>query len=388
MMAFSPISYHYIDMQRRIRQFQAKLKAEGLNGFAMLPGPLLDYLSGAHFHLMERAILVWIPSNETQPLLLLAPGFEIAMLAPGDLAWETFEWNDTEGPGEAFIKLAEAIRAQSGSGQIHAGVDPLNLRFQEWNFLTKALAPTAIEWVDASNWLAGIRAVKDDVELESLRKAASMVTDALKSTLPQIRVGMSEKSIANLLKIELLKVGSEILPFEPLIQSGPNSAVPHGSPGDRCLQEGDLLLMDFGARYQGYVSDITRTFHIGPASEQAKVIHSTVQAANLKATQITRPGTTCGDIDAAARTVIEEAGYGQYFTHRTGHGMGLECHEPPFMVKASVQPLVVGHVFTIEPGIYIPGFGGVRIEDDVVVTETGYEVLTQFDRSLMELDPR
>lgn len=374
-------------MQRRIRQFQAKLKAEGLNGFAMLPGPLLAYLSGAHFHLMERAILVWIPSNESQPLLLLAPGFEIAMLEPGDLSWETFEWNDTEGPGEAFKKLAAAICNQCGGNRIHAGVDPLNLRFQEWNLLSQALAPSSIEWVDSSSWLAGIRAVKDEVELEHLRKAASMVTDALKETLPQIRVGMSEKAIANLLKIELLKVGSEILPFEPLIQSGPNSAVPHGAPGDRCLQEGDLLLMDFGARYQGYVSDITRTFHIGPASERAKEIHAAVQAANQKATQITRPGTTCGDIDAAARTVIEEAGFGQYFTHRTGHGMGLECHEPPFMVKAAVQPLVTGHVFTIEPGIYIPGFGGVRIEDDVVVTESGFEILTQFDRDLKELNP-
>ncbi len=373
-------------MLKRIQQFQAQLRAEKLDGFALLPGPLLDYLTGSHFHLMERAILCWIPSNENDPLLLVAPGFEISMLNPTELNWKMFPWDDTSGPASAFSEMAAAMVETLGTKAIRAGLDPLNLRFQEWNWLEISLKPNEVNWVDGTSWLVGIRAVKDEAELELLRKAAAMATTSLSVVLPQIRLGMTEKELAGLLKIELLRVGSETLPFEPLIQSGPNSAIPHGSPGNRQIQQGDLLLMDFGARHRGYVSDITRTFHIGPASDKAQKIHAAVLDANQKATQQTRSGLKCGDIDRIARTAIEDAGFGKYFTHRTGHGMGLECHEPPYMVKGSAQSLAVGHVFTIEPGIYIPEFGGVRIEDDIVVTEDGFEVLTQFNRELIELN--
>ena len=373
------------DMLNRLDQFKSRLRSENLDGFALMPGPLLSYLTGAHLHVMERAILTWIPAEKDSSIHLVAPNFETAMVDTTSFAWKMYPWSDSQGAKSAFDLLAENIRSSSPSETIRVGLDPLNVRYQEWWALEKSLSPISVHWIDASVWLSEVRAVKDAQELSLLRIAAKMATDSLNRLLPQIKVGQAEHEISNILKIELLKVGSESLPFEPLIQSGPNSAIPHASPGSRRLEKGDFLLIDFGARHKGYVSDITRTFHIGPASERAREIHETVRLANLKALEITKPGVTCGEIDDAARSVIESAGMGEYFTHRTGHGMGLECHEPPYMVAGSNHPLQSGHVFTIEPGIYIPEFGGVRIEDDVIVTDQDGEAITDFPRELIEL---
>jgi Xaa-Pro dipeptidase len=175
--------------------------------------------------------------------------------------------------------------------------------------------------------------------------------------------------------------------FGTIVASGPNSANPHHSNGDRPFAAGDLIIMDGGAWHQGYASDITRTIALGQPSVEARRIYELVKAANAAGrAAATRPGATGETIDQAARQVIEQGGYGPQFIHRTGHGLGMEVHEPPYIVGGSRDPLPVGATFTVEPGVYISGVGGVRIEDDVVVTEEGAESLTSFDRDLIVVE--
>jgi Xaa-Pro aminopeptidase len=173
-----------------------------------------------------------------------------------------------------------------------------------------------------------------------------------------------------------------VLSFPSLVQSGPNSALPHLEPSNRKLAPGDFILLDFGAAYDGYKADTTRMAVVGPPSEQQREMHQVVLDAHDAAIAAVRPGVTTGDVDAAARDVIERAGYGERFFHRVGHGLGLEGHEDPSLDPGSRTVLEPGMVFTVEPGVYIPGFGGVRIEDDVAVTADGCRLLTRADRSL------
>ena len=194
---------------------------------------------------------------------------------------------------------------------------------------------------------------------------------------------MTEREIAGRLTAALLRHGGESVPIEPHVQSGPNTALPHGATSDRRVEIGDFLLLDFVTTVAGYYADITRTFVVGaePTAEQRRV-YETVLAANAAGRAAARPGVTGEELDAIVRRVIDDAGYGPNFIHRTGHGLGLEVHEEPQIVAGNRTPLAPGMVFTIEPGIYLPGWGGVRIEDDVVVTEDGCESLTSYSRDL------
>jgi Xaa-Pro dipeptidase len=216
-----------------------------------------------------------------------------------------------------------------------------------------------------------------------MRQAVQIAQNALEATLPLIKIGMTERDLAAELTIQLLRHGSDpALPFSPIISGGPNSANPHASPSERTLQSGDLLVIDWGATHEGYVSDLTRTFAIGEIDEEYRKIHEIVQQANAAGRAAGKPGLACAEIDKAARKVIEDAGYGQYFTHRTGHGLGMEGHEDPYMRSDNQQLLETGMAYTVEPGIYLPGRNGVRIEDDVIVTEDGSESLSDLPREI------
>ena len=206
---------------------------------------------------------------------------------------------------------------------------------------------------------------------------------ALHRLLEWVKPGKTEHEIAAELSRLLKEVGSDDDSFE-MVQTGPNSALPHGSLTHRTLGRDEFLLIDFGGSQHGYPADITRTFCLGAPTEEMRKIYDTVLAANHAAAAVVRPGISCGEVDKAARSVIEAAGYGEYFIHRTGHGLGLEIHELPQIASGVASALETGMVFTIEPGIYIPGLGGVRIEDNVHVTEDGVEVLTQYPRRLTQ----
>jgi Xaa-Pro dipeptidase len=194
---------------------------------------------------------------------------------------------------------------------------------------------------------------------------------------------MTEKELAADLVTQLLKYGSEPeLPFSPIVSGGPNSANPHASPTERKLQSGDLLVIDYGATVDGYISDITRTFAVGEVDAEYEKIHKIVQQANAAGRAAGKPGVPCAEVDKAARDVIEETGYGEYFTHRTGHGIGMEPHEEPYMRGDNMQLLEPGMAYTVEPGIYLPGRNGVRVEDNIVVTEDGSESLSDLLREM------
>jgi Xaa-Pro dipeptidase len=194
---------------------------------------------------------------------------------------------------------------------------------------------------------------------------------------------MTEREIGTELVMQTLVAGSDSdLPFAPIVASGPNGALPHASMTDRAIQRGDLLTLDWGAAKNGYIADLTRTFAVGPVDDELKRIYEAVKAANAAAKACAKPGVSAAEVDAAARQVITAAGYGEYFTHRVGHGLGLEGHEDPSMHGRNELTLTPGITFTIEPGIYLPGRGGVRIEDDVVVTADGCESLSTYPREL------
>jgi Xaa-Pro aminopeptidase len=246
-------------------------------------------------------------------------------------------------------------------------------------------ASSRLSFLDAEPLLASLRIRKDSSEVACMRKAVELTEAALEAVLIVLHPGMSERAIAGLLISELRERGAEGLSFEPIVVSGPNSALPHGVPGERRLGEGDPLLFDFGAIAGGYASDITRTVFIGKADDELKKVYEVVKRANQAGRAAARPGREIQEVDRAARRVIVEAGYGQYFTHRTGHGLGLEIHEPPYAREGDRTILEEGMTFTVEPGIYLPGKGGVRIEDDLLITPDGCESLTTFGRDLKVL---
>jgi Xaa-Pro aminopeptidase len=245
-----------------------------------------------------------------------------------------------------------------------------------WFDSLRKLGPfTLVDTPDPTN---DVRAVKTQAEIESLRKAATLADSAFGELLSELRVGMNEADVALRLEWLMRTAGSEGVAFDANVSAGENTALNHYNPalGRRSLHRGDLLLFDFGACVDGYRSDITRTVSVGRPTKQAIAIYDLVLQANLAGIAAVAAGKTGIEVDAAARTVIADSGYGDKFGHGLGHGIGLEIHERPSLSTQSKDTLVAGMVTTVEPGIYIPGFGGVRIEDDVVVTETGCEVIT------------
>lgn len=242
------------------------------------------------------------------------------------------------------------------------------------------------ELVPLSGIVEGFRVVKDPDEVESIRQAACLGIEALEATLPQIRPGCRENHIAATLEGELRRRGSEWHPFPTIVASGPRSALPHAGTSDRPVGVGEWLLLDFGVQVDGYCADITRTVVVGArADERQRAIYDLVREAQLRAIRHLRIGMTGRDADALARSVIAEKGFADAFGHSLGHGLGLEVHEEPRLARTSSDPLPDGAVVTVEPGIYLPGWGGVRIEDDVHLTAGGARLLTDGRTVLREL---
>ncbi len=253
-------------------------------------------------------------------------------------------------------------------------------------FVAESGEGSAWKWRPALNLVEVLRETKDDGELAHIRTAVAIAEHALARTLPQVRAGMTELAVAGILEYEMRLAGSERTAFETIVAAGPRSALPHARASAQVIQRGDLLLFDFGATSGGYVSDITRTFIVDHAPDaRQQEVHDVVREANGSASAAVRAGMRGRDADALARDYIERRGFGAAFGHSTGHGIGLEIHEAPRLAKTAEAPLPPGAVVTIEPGIYLEGWGGVRIEDDVVLTSEGPVVLTSFERGLVQL---
>jgi Xaa-Pro aminopeptidase len=256
----------------------------------------------------------------------------------------------------------------------------------EWLTRTWQSRGASISLRSTERLVERFRAVKDAAEVTLLRESAKRLTAVAATAIDSVRSGLAERDVAAAIETALRQAGYERAAFDTIVASGPNSALPHYRAGDRVLHAGDLVVLDFGGVLDGYCSDLTRTVSVGNPSPEALRLHSAVRAAQAAAIEAVKPGTTTADVDRAAREVLVEHGLGEAFGHGTGHGLGLDVHEEPRVSKprsdVSPERLEPGMVFTIEPGAYVPGFGGVRIEDDVLVTETGYEVLTSVPRDL------
>ncbi len=231
--------------------------------------------------------------------------------------------------------------------------------------------------------ISSFRGVKEDWELERMRKAQEITDKAFAEVLGRIQVGMTEKELAAELIYCLYKNGGEGLSFDPIVVSGPNTSLPHGVPGERKIQAGDFVTMDFGVIYRGYCSDMTRTVAVGFATEEMQDVYNTVLKAQTAAIAASKPGMMGKEIDGIARGIITEAGYGSYFGHGYGHSLGLEVHEAPNSGPASEAVMVKGVVSSAEPGIYLPGKFGVRIEDCIIFTEDGNEDMAKSPKNLI-----
>lgn len=241
------------------------------------------------------------------------------------------------------------------------------------------------ELVPVSGIVEALRSIKTAEELAIMKKAAKIADDAFEHVLGYIKPGAKEIDISNELEFYMRKLGATSSSFDTIVASGERSALPHGVASDKEIQSGELVTLDFGALYQGYCSDITRTVAVGEINEQLRTIYDTVLEAQLRGVDGIKPGITGKEADAITRDYITEKGYGDYFGHSTGHGVGLEVHETPSLASRSEQKLEPGMVVTIEPGIYVPGVGGCRIEDDLVVTKSGNERLTFAKKELIQL---
>ena len=241
------------------------------------------------------------------------------------------------------------------------------------------------QWRPTVDLVETLRERKDADELALIEAANGIAIRALERTLPQLRVGMTELEVAGVLEKSLRDEGSEGFPFESIVASGPRSALPHARSTSRTIEAGDFLLLDFGAETKGYCADVTRTFVMGRAAPEQRAVYEVVRAANETASHRVRAGMTGRDADAIARDYIEQRGYGDLFGHSLGHGLGLEVHEAPRLARTAEGALAEGAVVTIEPGIYRPGWGGVRIEDDVFLGPNGPKILTSFTHELIEL---
>jgi Xaa-Pro aminopeptidase len=345
---------------RRMARASDQADAAGLTGVLIAPGPDLLYLAGyMPVAITERLTLLVVQKHREPAMILPVLERPDAEAAPSAGAIALTDWRDGEDP----YALAAPLLEPDGVYAISDSAWALQL-------LGLQAALPATRYVAMTSALPMLRAVKDTDELERLA-AAGAAADACYEEISQVRfAGRTENEVAADLAALLISHGHSQVDFT-VVGSGPNGANPHHEAGDRTIQEGDMVVLDFGGLKDGYGSDTSRTVHVGEPDDEEREVHEIVRRAQQAGFEAVRPGVACQEIDRAARKVISDAGYGEQFIHRVGHGIGLTTHEPPYMVEGEEHPIEPGMCFSIEPGIYLPGRFGVRIEDIVVATQDG-----------------
>jgi Xaa-Pro dipeptidase len=338
------------DRQARLR---AAAKTRGIDAIFVTPSTNLAWSANLAIGRSERltALLLFTAG----PSVLVTPSFEEANHRRTAVVDEVRTWNEDQDP------IALAVKTLGGKTAI--GIDGSTA------YATAAALASAssAKLEEASPLFDPLRMIKSEQEQNFIREAGRRTNLAIDATHKRMRAGMSESDVARILEDEFARLG---VSGAGLVQFGPSSAFPHGGPAERRLSRGDVVLIDCGCRVRGYHSDVTRTVAFGSASDELRKVYAVVDKACLAGIGMLKPGSTGEEADRAARKVIEDAGYGQYFTHRLGHGLGLDGHEPPYLVHGNTRPLEPGNTVTIEPGIYMPEKFGVRIEDDYAVTQT------------------
>jgi len=346
---------------KRIDTLKQKALKEGkFNGYLVFRNTNMMYLTG-----FSGASALLIPENGENKAYVYGVNYEHAKTDLPELSVELMKRGEN---------LMAKIAKQAKTFKIkRLAVDALNV--ESWRSLTKALGNEKMLETD-HRFIRELRSVKDAEEIELMRKAAELTSEGMRVAYETLAAGTREYEVAAEIEYAMRKQGSEGTAFETIVASGACSAFPHGGCSDKKIQEGNLVVVDVGATYKSYRSDMTRTFVAGTPSEKQKKLYQTVKTAQDKAFEAVKPKAKASEIDSAARKVIEEAGYGDYFVHGLGHGVGLDVHEPPTLSPDSKDVLSESNVVTVEPGIYLVGYGGIRIEDTVLVQKNGAEKLT------------
>ena len=354
-------------MINRVDQLREKMKAEGIASFLITSPYNLRYLTGftgttgLALISLEKAYFI-TDFRYTEQAAKQCVGYEVVKNVGPIL--------------EVVADIVETTELEN------LAFEEAYVPFKQYVDLETLLE---VDLVPVSGMVEELREVKDEAEVAIIEKACNIADQAFSHILTYIKPGMTEIQVANELDFHMRSLGASGVSFETIVASGLRSAMPHGVASDKVIEEGDLITIDFGCYYNGYVSDMTRTIAIGEPSDKLKEIYNVVKEAQQKVLDVAKPGMTGVELDAVARDYIASKGYGEAFGHSTGHGIGLEIHEGPNVSKLADKAFVPGNVITNEPGIYLPGIGGVRIEDDMLVTENGIKRLTHSEKELIIL---
>jgi Xaa-Pro aminopeptidase len=368
-----PLEGTDVSTAKRLKALRDRLKSEKTDVIALTDVGNIAYCTGFAGVFDEEPAHVALVSSAEATLLTDSRYVEAMRHAAAST-----EWQVRLATGPLASAVAEVLAGETARLALETSAP-----YERYRALQEAHLG---EVVEAAGWVEELRVVKDEAELQAIAQAQQLTDAAFDHVLSGVlRAGATERDVALEIEFFMRREGSEGVAFAPIVASGPNSALPHAVPGRRELAAGDLVVLDFGARLGGYCADMTRTVAIGAASARQREVYHTVLEANRAATAAARAGKTGRQVDQAAHSVISAAGFGEYFGHGVGHGVGLEVHELPRVGPNNERPIPVGAVITIEPGIYIPGFGGVRIENLAVVERSGVRVLTRSDTDLLEL---
>ncbi len=360
---------------RRLDQLRQAASAAGVDAVVLTPAATMTWLLGHEFEAHERLFLLIVPTSGAA--VAVVPALEEANFRGAAPSVESLHlWDDADGPEKA---AADAFKCLAKASRV--AVEPLSLRYMEFGHVRRELPKAKIE--SAESVVAALRLKKSDEEAALMKRASKIAEAALEFTLRDVKPGRKEVEIASKLSSELLRRGGGGISFGPIVLSGPKSALPHGVPDDREMQEGEFLLIDFGTSFDGYHCDITRTFVVsGSPTDRMREVYEAVLQANIRGVAASRPGVTYDYVHKNCQANLHGPRFKEFMTHRTGHGLGLEIHEPPSVMAGNDDVVEEGAVFTIEPGLYLNGWGGVRIEDNIRVTEQGCELLTSSPREL------
>lgn len=353
----------------RLEKLKGEMSRTGLDIVAVTTAPNLYYFSGFVPHLDERFNALLISQDE---VIWIAPELNREQIQ-AHVSFPVIAWGDNEGPQRVIREALQKFGPIRSLGIDGSGRADILLRLQE------IAQPKMCHSVDGL--IALLRQVKSSDEIEKLALAAAQADRAMLAAIQACRPGVTEREVAWVVESFFRKDGAEHVDFT-LVASGPNGAYPHHHYSDRVLQEGDAIILDIGATLNGYKSDITRMVYLGKPTDEFLVDYEAVHQANLFAQAVVKVGVSAQDVDGAARNYLKKQGLAEYFIHRTGHGIGLDTHEPPWIMDGNESPLQAGMTFSIEPGVYRVGEYGIRIEDIVVVTEQGVRVLTQTPHDL------
>ncbi len=347
---------------KKVDLLRQNIVREGkFDGYLVFDPVNLTYFTG-----LSGSNALFVPENGTGVLFVYGVNYEIVKAEGPDFKVEKVK------SGEKLMeKIADQVQSFRAK---HVAFDALEV--DSWQVLSKSIGDKS-RLTAESRYVRDLRKIKDEEEIKLMRKAAKLTSTGMKVAYETVAPGWIEKEVAAEIEYAMRKQGSDGTSFETIVASAKSSAYPHGGCSDRKIREGDLVVVDLGAKYNFYCSDMTRTLVAGKPSEKQERLYQIVKSAHGKAFDAMAPGARGCDLDDAARKIINDAGYGEYFVHGLGHGVGMEVHESPTLSISSQEILAAGNVVTDEPGIYLVGYGGIRVEDTVLVTETGAQILTK-----------